>query len=106
MDEKRYAELADATFRRILEIFDEVDVELAEAESVGDVITITFAGGARSVVNTQRPARQIWLAADSHAYHFSWDEGSGTWLDDKGRGELFDTLRRIARDHHVTLGAT
>jgi CyaY protein len=50
-------------------------------------------------VNTQRPARQIWLAADARAWHFSWDPATRRWLDDKGRGDdLFATIGRIVKD--------
>jgi CyaY protein len=42
--------------------------------------------------------RQIWLAGGQAAWHFSFDAASERWLDDKGRGELFDVLRRIVSE--------
>lgn len=104
MDEKRYLELAQRTFRAILDAFDDVDAREADVEQSGDVITITWSDRTRCVVNTQRPARQIWLAGGDRAWHFSWDEGRARWLDDKGSGaELIETIGSIAREKGVAL---
>jgi CyaY protein len=99
MQENAYLALADDAFRAIGDALDAVDSELVDCESAGDVITLTFAGGRKCIVNTQRPTRQIWLAANARAWHFSWDDATRRWLDDKGGGdELFATLTRIVRD--------
>lgn len=99
MDEKEFAQLADATFRRILDAFDEIDVEDADVETAGGVINIAYRGGARCVINTQGAARQIWLAGGKSGWHFSYDPESGTWLHDKGTGdELLSVLKRLTRE--------
>lgn len=97
MDESRYLDLVHATFRRILDAFDDVDIEDADVETAGDVITITWRDGSRCVVNTQRPVRQVWLAGGDRAWHFGWDEAGRRWIDDKGSGdELLATIEAIA----------
>jgi CyaY protein len=99
MDESRYLKLADQAFRAIGDALDEVDSELVDCEVAGDVVTLTLSGGKKCIVNTQRPTRQIWLAAAARAWHFSYDESEGRWLDDKGRGdELFATIARIVKE--------
>jgi CyaY protein len=99
MDEKRYQELADAVFRRIVDAFEDVDAEVVDCDHAGDVLTLAFSNGRRCVVNTQRPARQMWVAANARGWHFSYDESCGEWLDDKTHAdELFTTLERIVRD--------
>jgi CyaY protein len=99
MDESKYQELADKAFRAIGDAFEDVDPEVVDCEVAGDVVTLTLRGGRKCVVNTQRPARQIWLAATSRAWHFSWDPAAGRWIDDKGRGdELFATIARIVKE--------
>ena len=99
MDETTYQKLADAAFRAIDGAFENIDPELVDCEIAGDVVTLTLKGGKRCIVNTQRPTRQIWLAANAHAWHFSWDEGARRWMDDKGRGEeLFAALARIVKE--------
>lgn len=99
MDEKRYRELADAALGQILDLFDDVDVDDADAESTGDVITIRYRDGSRCVVNTQGAAQQMWLAGAGRGWHFSWDDAKTAWLHDKGTGdELFTVLRQITKD--------
>ena len=95
MDEGTYERLAADTFKRVLDLFQEVDAEDADVEPSGDVIRIDLRGGQRIVLNTQRPVRQIWLAGGQSAWHFSYD--GAQWLDDKGRGELFEVLRKLTR---------
>jgi CyaY protein len=99
MDETTYQKLAEQAFRVIGDAFEDVDAELVDCEVAGDVVTLTLPGKKRCIVNTQRPTRQIWLAANSRGWHFSYDEGARQWLDDKGRGEdLFGTLTRIVKE--------
>ena len=94
-----YEKLASEALRAVMSAFDDVDPEVADCESAGDVVTLTLAGRMKCVVNTQRPARQIWLAANARGWHFSWDAGSRRWLDDKGQGdELFATIARVVKD--------
>lgn len=99
MDESHYLRLADQTFRTIQDALEPVDPDLADYDFGHDVLQITFADGAKCVINTQRPARQIWLAWDRRAWHFDWNEGEQRWLDDKGSGvELLSHLRGIIRE--------
>jgi CyaY protein len=98
MDESTYERLARDAFHRVLDLFEPIDAEDAEVEPSGDVIRIDLRGGQRIVMNTQRPARQIWLAGGQQAWHFSYDAERASWLDDKGRGELFETLRAIVQN--------
>jgi CyaY protein len=99
MDEKSFLNLADEAFRAIGDAFEDVDAELVDCEVAGDVVTLSLSGGKKCIVNTQRPTRQIWLAATARAWHFSWDEAGRHWMDDKGRGdELFATIARIVKE--------
>src|SRR5450631_2747907 len=99
MDDLAYQHLADQTFRRIGDVFEDVDTDLVDCEIAGDVVTLTFADKKRCVVNTQRPTRQIWMAANARAWHFSYDEQKSAWMDDKGQGsELFATIARVVKE--------
>lgn len=99
MDEPRYQHLADDAFRKLESMLDDVDAEDVDVERAGDVLTLTFRDGKKAVVNTQRPTRQIWLAASARAWHFTWDEATSRWLDDKGQGELFERVAAIVKEH-------
>jgi iron donor protein CyaY len=98
MDEHEFERRAAEAWKRVLDLFEEVDPEEADVEQSGDVIRIVFRGGQRVVLNTQRPARQIWLAGGAQAWHFSYDPDRALWFDDKGRGiELYAQLAAIAK---------
>lgn len=100
MDEARYQKLADVALRAIEDMLDGVDAEVVDVDRAGDVLTLTFGGGKKAVVNTQRPTRQIWLAANARAWHFDYrDEGGGRWLDAKGTGaELLSQVVAIVKE--------
>jgi CyaY protein len=102
LDESRYQKLTEVAFRRIEDAFEDIDTNDVDLERAGDVITLLFRGGVRCVINTQRPTRQIWLAANARAWHFSYDEPTDTWLDDKGTGlSLYPAISRVVKE---TLG--
>lgn len=95
MEEREFERRASEAWKRVLDVFDDIDPDDADVEESGDVIRIDYKNGSRVVLNTQRPARQLWLAGGQQAWHFSFDEAEGRWLDDKGRGELFATLSTL-----------
>ncbi len=98
MDEAQFLNLADKTFKRVMDAFDAIDPDVAEAYMAADVLTIAFANGIRCVLNTQRPVRQLWCAARASAWHFDYDAPSGQWRSDKNReDELFAVLAGIAK---------
>ena len=97
MDEQAYLKLADATFKRIEDLLENVDAEDVDVDRAGDVLTLAFANGKKCIVNTQRPTRQIWLAAGVRAWHFDWD--GAKWMDDKEKThELIDTIRGVVKE--------
>jgi len=99
LDESKYLNLADAAFKHLERAFADVDPDDVDFERAGDVVTILFRGGRRCIVNTQRPTRQVWVAANARAWHFSYDEAEGLWYDDKDRSnELFATIAAIVRE--------
>jgi CyaY protein len=105
VDERAYQHLADATFKRLEDALKDVDTDRVDCERAGDVVTLTFPNGQKCIVNTQRPTRQIWLAATARAWHFDWSDAKKAWLDDKGRIgtdgaplELFGEVKRIVRE--------
>jgi CyaY protein len=71
-------------------IGEEIDAELASG-----VLSIEFVDGVRYVVNTQRAARQIWLAADRAAWHFDWRGDRSGWVSSKTGEELWATFERL-----------
>jgi len=91
-----------ADYARIMEDLEdalaEVDPDLVEVTSTGDVVNLMLPNGIRCVLNTQRPVHQVWMAVKDQAWHFSWDAAAGRWIDDRGRGiELMAKLHEIVQ---------
>jgi CyaY protein len=99
MDEASYNQLISAAFKRILKAADAIDPDVLEADSTGDMVTLTARSGAKCIVNTQRAVRQVWVAGTGQGIHFTYDAASGTWRDDKGKGlELFAFVAEVVKD--------
>ncbi len=99
MDEARYNQLVAAAFRRLLAAADTLDPDILEADSTGDMITLTARSREKCVINTQRAVRQIWVAGTGEGIHFAYDDATGTWKDDKGRGlELFSFVAQVVKE--------
>jgi CyaY protein len=93
MDDKQFERLAFDELERIEEALgalDGVDVDLADG-----ILTLEFDEGPKVVVNSHSAARQIWVAANLAAAHFSPDAKTGRWFDSKTGEELWDRLRAI-----------
>ncbi|HEX8536984.1 MAG TPA: iron donor protein CyaY [Cystobacter sp.] len=99
MDEALYNQLVAGAFKRILAAADGIDPDVLEAESTGDMVTLTSASREKCIVNTQRAVRQIWVAGRGQGIHFSYEPARGLWLDDKGKGlELFRFVADVVQD--------
>ena len=92
MDDAKFDKLAADELKRIDAALGAV--EGIEVDSTGDVITIEFEDGARYIINSHRAARQIWLAAELAAAHYSRDD-AGQWIDTRGGGELWARIEEV-----------
>jgi len=98
MDESVYNQRVAAAFKRIMTAADAVDPDTLEADSTGDMVTLTAASREKCIINTQRAVRQIWVAGQGEGIHFSHDEARALWVDDKGRGiELFAFVAHVVK---------
>ena len=96
LDESTYNQNVASVFRRILDAVDQIDPDELEADTTGDMVTLTSRSGEKCVINTQRVVRQIWVAGKSQGIHFSWD--GQDWMDDKGKGlELFAFIADVVQ---------
>ena len=86
LDESKFNGLVADVFKRMLKALDAADPDALDADSTGDMLTITGnKSGQKVVVNTQRAVAQIWVAGKGVGVHFSRGP-DGRWLDDKGKG--------------------
>jgi CyaY protein len=99
MDESIYRQRVDELLSRLDSRFENVDPDLAESEYSQGTLVIIFNQGPKLILSPQTPLRQIWAAFRDRAWHFSLDEASGRWLDDKGTGEeLVSLVARLTRE--------
>src|SRR5687767_3013845 len=104
MDEKLYRRLVDDAFQAIDAAFEAVDPDLAESVVSQGTLTILYSGSQRFIISPQPPVRQIWAAFKDRAWHFDHQEGTGRWLDDRGRGiDLYRLVEDLTRE---TVGQT
>lgn len=90
MTESEFERLADDTLRSMVEQLANLEDEQLDAELESGVLTITFDDDSAYVVNSHRAAAQIWMSADSRAWHFRW--AGDRWLSTKSDDELWTTL--------------
>ena len=93
MDDKEFEKIAYDELGRIeksLGTLDGVDADLADG-----ILTLEFDEGPKVVINSHSAARQIWMAANLAAAHFSYDPKTSRWFDSKTGQELWDRLDSI-----------
>jgi len=95
MDEATFMTLAKGAIERIRAALDACDPDVVECLPEADVVKIAFPSGLPYVLNTQRPVREVWLAADRNAWHFRYD--GSRWLDKRSGDELMTTVDRLVK---------
>ena len=92
MTESEFIERAEATLQALESAVDAVDAGIDCTRS-GGVLTLELDNDTKIVVNTQLPARQIWVAARSGGFHFGYD--GQKWRDTREGSELFAALSKL-----------
>lgn len=103
MDEPAYRRLVDDAFQAVDAAFADVDPDVAESDYQQGTLAVTFHGKHRLILSPQPPVRQIWLAFRDRAWHFSRDQASARWVDDRHGRELFALVAELA---HEAAGVT
>ena len=77
-------------------INDDTEADI-DNQRVGGMITLTFGNLSQIVVNLQKPLHEVWLAARSGGYHYTFADGA--WRDTKTGEEFFARLSLAASEH-------
>lgn len=93
MTESEFTRLADETLTRIENAIDDCGVDI-DYENNGGVMELTFANGSQMIINKQSAVHEIWLAAKSGGFHFTWE--GGEWRDTRDGSNLFAALGKYA----------
>lgn len=89
--EHEFETRADETLRKLESALGGVDGLEVDLES--GIVTVEFDGGLKYVLNSHRAARQIWMAAESSAWHF--DPVGERWIASKTQEELWATVEGV-----------
>ena len=95
MERSHFNQEVVRVFGRIVNVLDEEDPDVVEAERIGDILKIIFADGVQFILNTQSATHQIWLAGSARGWHFDFQEDAGKWVCPKSDDELFETLQAM-----------
>jgi len=96
MTPSEFDSLADAMLERIARAVEESGADCDCEPKDSGVMELEFDDGSRIVVNRHSAARQIWVAAKSGGYHFSWN--GSEWVDTRDGGELLATLSKLVSE--------
>ena len=94
MDRANFVKLSAQALEHIDSVLGDLEHESLDVDLAGDVLTLQFADGAKFVINSHSAAGQIWMAANTSAWHFDFDESSRRWIAWKTDDELMATVAR------------
>jgi len=103
LNDSEFNDAIEATFLQIEDALDNCATEI-DYEMQGGVLTLSFVNGSKIIVNTQKAAHQLWIAAKSGGFHLDYDEDLKTWKTDSAQGEdlagelLTDLLPRLCTE--------
>jgi len=92
MTESELHQRVDALLQDVQEQLDCIDVSI-DSELASGILTLTFEGGSKIIVNRQTPNRELWVAAKSGGYHFRFL--APTWTDTRSGESLERLLSRV-----------
>jgi iron donor protein CyaY len=98
MDDNEFRERSDAALSKVAKWLEDLDPDEVDYTTADGVVTIEFAGGAKFILSRQSQMKQMWLAAGSHGFHYTWDSARGLWIDDKDGHQLFPRLAETISD--------
>lgn len=97
MTESDFLDLAESTLDAIEASVEQaaeegdVDIECSRRGNVLEIEIVT--NGAKIIVNSQAPMKEMWVAARSGGFHYR--HSGEQWLDTRSGGELFSVLSTI-----------
>lgn len=95
MNESEYDKRATDTLLRIEQAVEESGADI-DFEATGGILTLEFANGSKIIINKQGAAQQLWVAAKSGGFHYSFADGR--WVNDQSGVELMSELARLIRE--------
>jgi CyaY protein len=90
MNESEFNLLADAALAKIETACDACGVDVNRS---GNLLEVEFDSGSKIIVNRHDINQEIWVAAKSGGFHYSWQ--NGMWTSQRDGSELFANLTEL-----------
>ena len=99
MENKEYFVRASELFKRVEEKLDEFEDEI-DYDPSPDKLLISFEeSGEKIVINTQRAIKEIWLAGNSRAWHFQFQQEKNIWFANAEQEEFYLCLANLISEN-------
>lgn len=93
MTEVEFHDLLDTLFEEIEDAVEDLSVDV-DCEIAGSVLTLSCPDGSALIFSRQAASRELWLAARSGGYHFSFD--GEQWYCQREQQSLAELLEACA----------
>lgn len=101
MDEASFQTLADAELSKLEAQIEDATtaygIDCDIETQAGGILQLEFENGGKIIINRHTAAQQIWVAARSGGYHFSYQDG--LWVATRDGAELRATLSTLISLH-------
>ena len=97
IDESVFGDDVDQLLEDVEQRLEDSGVDI-DTECVSGILTLEFENGSKVIINRQTPLRQIWVAAKSGGFHFSFDALQNRWIEENSKDELFQALSRCCSE--------
>ena len=90
MNESEFNQLADTALAKIEAATDDAGVDCNRS---GNVLEVEFDNGSKIIINRHDINQEIWVAAKSGGFHFTYKDGA--WISQRDGSELYARLREL-----------
>ena len=97
MNEAEFQNAATTILNRIEQAVEDSGADI-DYENAGEILQLEFTNRSKIIVNKQAAASQIWVAAKSGGFHYSYDASTRQWRNDQSGAELFSELSRLVSE--------
>lgn len=92
MTENEFLQFSDTLFAYIEDVIDEQGWAF-DCHISGNVLAIEAEDGTQIIINRHTPNQELWIAAKSGGFHFSYQDGE--WRATRDNSQFFDVLSQV-----------
>ena len=93
MNSNRYTELLDDLMMAIEDAIEDAELDI-DYETANGILTLTCPNDSQIILSRQSALHQLWMAAKSGGFHFSFDEDNERWVLENKDETFIDMLNR------------